>query len=46
MIYIQRQLGHSQIATTIGLYGHLEEPFLRDAARRAEDAIWKTVEGW
>jgi hypothetical protein len=40
MIYVQRQLGHSNIGTTIDLYGHLEESFLRDAAARAEAAIW------
>jgi integrase len=43
MIYVQRQLGHSNIGTTIDLYGHLEESFLRDAAARAEAAIWAPV---
>jgi integrase len=41
MIYVQRQLGHSMISTTLEQYGHLEETFLRDGARRAEAAIWK-----
>jgi integrase len=41
MIYVQRQLGHSNIGTTIDLYGHLEESFLRDAAARAEAAVWR-----
>lgn len=40
MIYVQRQLGHRQVATTIDLYGHLEEGFLRDAAARAEAGVW------
>ena len=40
MIYVQRQLGHSTISTTINLYGHLEESFLRNAAVRPEAAIW------
>jgi hypothetical protein len=44
MIYVQRQLGHRDIGTTIGLYGHLEESFLRDAAVRAEAAVWQAVE--
>jgi integrase len=40
MIYVQRQLGHADIGTTIRNYGHLEESFLRDAAARAETAIF------
>ena len=47
MVYVQRQLGRRQIATTIDLYGHLEESFLRDAAARAETAVWSDlVEKW
>jgi integrase len=42
LIYVQRQLGHAQITTTQAEYGHLEESFLRDAAIRAEDVIWRT----
>src|SRR6185312_951721 len=42
LIYVQRQLGHSSITTTEQQYGHLEKSFLRDAAERAEAAIWKT----
>ncbi|MGI8556858.1 MAG: tyrosine-type recombinase/integrase [Solirubrobacteraceae bacterium] len=42
MIYVQRQLGHASITTTIELYGHLEEGFLRDAACRAEAAVWES----
>ncbi len=40
MIYVQRQLGHVDIATTVRHYGHLEEGFLLDAAKRAETAVW------
>ena len=40
LIYVQRQLGHASITTTQGVYGHLEESFLRGAADRAERAIW------
>ena len=40
MMYVQRQLGHANISTTIDRYGHLEESFLREAARQAEEAIW------
>ena len=43
MIYVQRQLGHRNIGTTIDLYGHLEEGFLRDAATRAEAAIFEVA---
>jgi integrase len=39
VIYVQRQLGHADISTTIGTYGHLEESYLRDAAQRAEQAV-------
>jgi integrase len=40
MIYVQRQLGHADIGTTINRYGHLEESFLQGAAKRAEASIW------
>ena len=39
MIYVQRQLGHANITATIDRYGHLEESFLRDAAKRAEASV-------
>jgi integrase len=39
LMYVQRQLGHSQITTTERLYGHLEEGFMRHAAATTEDAI-------
>jgi integrase len=42
MVYVQRQLGHTTIATTANLYAHLEESFLRGAAARAEAAIWES----
>ena len=41
IFYVQRQLGHANVSTTIDLYGHLEESFLRHAAKRAEAAIWE-----
>lgn len=39
LMYVQRQLGHAQITTTEGLYGHLEEAFVRRAAADTEAAI-------
>lgn len=39
LMYVQRQLGHSQITTTERLYGHLEETFVRRAAADTERAI-------
>jgi hypothetical protein len=33
-----RELGHADIGTTINLYGHLDELFLREAAARAKPA--------
>jgi integrase len=44
MIYVQRQLGHADIGTTINRYGHLEESFLRGGARRAEASVWERAE--
>jgi integrase len=41
MIYVQRQLGHADIGTTINRYGHLEEGFLQGAAKRAEASVWE-----
>ncbi len=32
MMYVQRQLGHAEVGTTIRVYGHLEESCLVDAA--------------
>jgi integrase len=43
LIYVQRQLGHASITTTEAQYGHLENDFLRGAAKRAEAVLW---EGW
>jgi integrase len=43
LIYVQRQLGHSTVATTEGLYGHLAESFVRHAAAQAEAMIWNDV---
>jgi integrase len=40
LIYVQRQLGHASIRTTERTYGHLEESYLRGAAKRVEAAIW------
>jgi integrase len=42
LVFVQRQLGHADIATIVGHYGHLEHGFLQDAAARAEAAIWRT----
>jgi integrase len=43
LVYIQRQLGHRDITTTVRSYGHLEASFLRDAAARAEAAVFASV---
>jgi integrase len=40
MMYVQRQLGHAEVGTTIRVYGHLEESLLLDAAERAEVAMF------
>jgi integrase len=40
LIYVQRQLRHASITTAQPVYGHLEESFLRGAAKRAESLIW------
>jgi integrase len=32
-VYVQRQLGHAAIGTTINRYGHLEESFPQGAAK-------------
>ena len=41
LMFVQRQLGHAQITTTEGLYGHLEEAFVRSGAAETEAAIWR-----
>jgi hypothetical protein len=45
LIYVQRQLGHASLTTTEALYGHLEEAFLRHAAERVAQRIWRPVGG-
>lgn len=44
LIYVQRQLGHSDLMVTERNYGHLEASFLESAALRAEKAIWGELE--
>jgi integrase len=44
LVFVQRQLGHADISTTVGHYGHLERGFLQDAAARAEAVIWAPVQ--
>jgi integrase len=39
LIYVQRQLGHSQITTTERVYAHLEETFMQSAAAQTEEAV-------
>jgi integrase len=40
LVFVQQQLGHADIHTTQRHYGHLEHGYLRDAALRAEAAVW------
>jgi integrase len=40
LVYVQRRLGHADISTTEGEYGHLEESYLQNAASRAESFVW------
>ena len=39
LMYVQRQLGHAQITTTEGLYGHLDQAFNQHAAADTERRI-------
>lgn len=39
LMYVQRQLGHSDITTTEGYYGHLERRVLAAGALATEEAI-------
>ena len=39
LMYVQRQLGHSDIATTERYYGHLERHVLAAGASATEEAI-------
>ncbi len=43
LVFVQKQLGHSAIHTTQRYYGHLERGYLRDAALRAEAAVWSVT---
>jgi integrase len=43
LVFVQQQLGHADIHTTQRHYGHLEHGYLRDAALRAEAAVWKVT---
>jgi hypothetical protein len=38
-----RLLGHADIHTTVRHHGHLEHGRLRDAALRAEAAVWRVT---
>lgn len=40
LVYVQRQLGHAAIATTMRHYGHLERGYMRDGAAVAEALVW------
>lgn len=42
--YVQRQLGHKDVQTTIKNYGHLERSYTRGAAAAAEDRIYAATE--
>jgi integrase len=43
LIYAQRQLGHASLTTTEARYGRPDEAFLRHAAERVEQRIWRPV---
>jgi Phage integrase family len=43
LVFVQKQLGHSDIYTTHRYYGHLERGYLRDAAGRVEAAVWSVT---
>lgn len=43
LVFLQKQLGHTDIHTTQRHYGHLERGYLRDAAQRAEAAVWSVT---
>jgi integrase len=43
LMYVQRQLGHSDIATTERYYGHLERHVLASGAVATEEAIKRAV---
>jgi integrase len=43
LMYVQRQLGHSDIATTERYYGHLERHVLAAGAVATEEAIARAV---
>ena len=38
--WVQTQLGHADVSTTAEMYGHLERASSREAAARAEAAVW------
>ena len=37
---VMEVLGHSQIAVTMNVYGHVMDPQMRDAADAVDDALW------
>jgi integrase len=43
LVFVQKQLGHSDIHTTVSRYGYLEHGYLRDAAGRAEAVVWSVT---
>jgi len=40
---VQRLLGHEDISTTIGVYGHLSSEVTRMAADRVQDAVFGSL---
>ena len=43
LVFVQAQLGHATIATTMKRYGHLEPTYLRDAAALADQAVFTPI---
>ena len=43
LVFVQAQLGHATIATTMKHYGHAEPTYLRDAAALADQAVFTPI---
>jgi integrase len=41
LVFVQAQLGHASIQTTLRHYGHLDEGFMQEAAAKADAAVFR-----